>query len=488
MKKCQIKRLRVYTAFSIFMILFGATGYSLPVNKVMLYPAPKGEPLNKFYKVLVNGRNAAVYPTKVGAADPVRRFKAVDDLMHSEEYYDTAAFSYFDMQGSATVTVQINSSIHSVKILPTSAGIRPMIKGHSLSFKVSSPINLTVEINGETVKSLHVFVNPIDINIPKKTDPNVIYFGPGIHEVSSLTVGDNKTVYIAGGAIIRAVIAKNEKFGIEPSGLKNYTPSFILAGHNIKFRGRGIIDASACPTHSTNLIVAIGTDINIEGVILNNSAGWTVPIRQSNRIMVNNIKILGYRANTDGIDIVNSRNVTVKKCFVRTNDDLIVVKSWEGQGKSEHIRITDCILYNQLAHALSLGAELREDVNDVVFSNCDIIHDQGREWSLRIFHSDASVISNISFENIRIEESRQLISLWIGKNIHSSNSKTGSINNVTFKNIKAIGSPLSVALSGGDEVHGIKNVTFQNIWLNKTKLKKDNVYIDPLVRDVTITP
>lgn len=48
---------------------------------------------------------------------------------------------------------------------------------------------------------------------------------------------------------------------------------------------------------------------------------------------VTNVKLLGYRANSDGIDICNSRNVTVQGCFVRTLDDLIVVKTDKGQGR-----------------------------------------------------------------------------------------------------------------------------------------------------------
>ena len=71
------------------------------------------------------------------------------------------------------------------------------------------------------------------------------------------------------------------------------------------------------------------------------------------------------------------------------------------------------MLWNQVAHALSVGAELREDVDDVLFTDCDVIHDQGREWSLRLFHCDAAQITNIRFEDIRIEEAKKCISVWI---------------------------------------------------------------------------
>ena len=145
---------------------------------------------------------------------------------------------------------------------------------------------------------------------------------------------------------------------------------------------------------------------DLEGVILRDSSTWTIPIRQSDRVSVKNVKLLGYRANSDGIDICNSRDVTVEGCFIRTLDDLIVVKSDKGQGEVKRIVARDCVLWNEVAHALSVGAELRENVDDVLFTDCDVIHDKGREWTLRVFHCDSARISNIRFENIRIEEAR----------------------------------------------------------------------------------
>ena len=478
-----------FYTLNIFLFLFFTSTISFCkiIPKVIIYPAPKGEVQNSSYKVSVGGKLVPVYNAKIGAADPVRRFKAVDDLMHSAEYYDTAAFSYFDISGSAYVSVKIAGIIKKVNILPSSLNIHPRIKNNQLIFKISSLQNLTIEINGEVVKSLHLFANPIEVNKPSPKDPNVIFYGPGIHTITSLVVGDNKTLYLAGGAILRATIGKDEKFTTEPSGLKNYPPSIILAGKNIKLTGRGIIDAGECPTHSRNmLIVFSGKNVTIEGIILRNSSGWTVPVRQSDQVTINNIKILGYRANTDGIDICNSRNVLVQNCFVRTNDDLIVVKSWEKQGATNGIVVKHCVLWNQLAHALSIGAELRENVSDVLFTDCDIIHDQGREWSLRVFHTDASVISNIRFNNIRIEESHQLISLWTGKNVSSFNQQLGYIRDISFTNISATGSPLVIALTGGDAEHAIENVTFKNISLNGKMLKEESILRNPFVKHIDV--
>ena len=474
----------------VFILNSGFTNrLKVPAKKIIkVYPSPVGEPLSNIYRVSVAGKTVPVYLAKIGAADNELRFKAVDDLMHSADYFDTAAFAYFDVDGSVTVKVTSERIIRIAKILPLSANIKAKIHGNFILFKASSPQNLTVEINGEWVKSLHIFINPIEQNVPRANDPNVIFFGPGIHEVSNLTVGDNKTVYIAGGAIVKAVIGKDEKYSLEPSGLRNYPPTFILAGNHIKFAGHGIIDASECPTHAGNLLFIKGTDITVEGVILRNSSGWTVPVFQSDHIVINNIKILGYRANSDGIDICNGRNVIVDHCFIRTNDDLVVVKCWQGQGQSNHIVVKNCVLWNQLAHALLVGPELREKVDDVLFANCDIIHDQGREWSLRVFQSDSTLVNNIRFENIRIEESHQLISLCIGKNAATFQKNPGRVQNVSFQNISAAGKPLSVELTGGDYQNGINGVVFKDVKLNGKSLVQDDIRSNKFVQNVNIIP
>ena len=75
--------------------------------------------------------------------------------------------------------------------------------------------------------------------------------------------------------------------------------------------------------------------MTIEGVIIHDPSHWTVPIKRSDNVHVDNIKIFGRRGNSDGVDISSSRDVLVENCFMRTLDDLVVVKSRTGAGGSE---------------------------------------------------------------------------------------------------------------------------------------------------------
>jgi len=201
----------------------------LPAATVKIDPAPPGEELSKAFAVKVEGKECPVYAAKVAPRDPARRWLAMDDKKNSADYFETAAFATFDMEGPARVTVTCSEQVRSVQVLPASSKIVPAIEGRTVSFVLPGPRQIAVEVNGDWVGSLHLFANLPEIDVPKPDDPSVVYFGPGIHEVRRLVVGDGKTVYVAGGAVVRCGIGPDEKYSISSySGLRNYAPAFEL--------------------------------------------------------------------------------------------------------------------------------------------------------------------------------------------------------------------------------------------------------------------
>lgn len=478
----------MFAALGLFAASCGSGGSKS--DNVVVYQAPQGEELNTAYKVTADGEKVPVYNAKVGMERKANRERAMDDRANSHKFYDMAGFAYFDLKkGPVTVTVSVAEDIKTAKVLPTSYGIVPAINGKTISFEVDKPQNIVVEVNGEHIRSLHLFVNPEEKDVPNPDDPNVMYFGPGIHEVTSVRVPDNTTVYVAGGAIVRGVIGADEEHGISGfSGQKTYKgETFILGGKNITFCGRGIVDQERVTTHGRKFFSVTGENIKMEGVILRNSSTWTVSLNNARKVWIDNIKLLGHRANSDGIDICGSEDVLVENCFIRTLDDLIVVKTLRGYDEAKRITARKCVLWNEVAHALSIGAELTKNVEDVVFEDCDIIHDHCREWSLRVYQTDSGTIKNVRFENIRIEQSVRFASLWIGTAIWTSDDQRGNIQDVVFKNIQAVGDdPLYAEFLGYDKEHAVRNVLLENITLNGKPMTDADVRKNEFVYDVTV--
>ncbi|MDQ8183311.1 glycosyl hydrolase family 28 protein [Pelagicoccus sp. SDUM812005] len=470
-------------------------------ERVKVYPAPDGIELSQVFAVQVAGEEVPVYKAKIPPAGPIPR------LTRDPSAFAFASFASFDLQGKVEVKIECSEPVSSIKVLPTSYGIVPKVHGKTVALSIDGPRQVTVEINGDWHESLHIFANPMEENVPDPDDPNVIYFGPGVHELTHLAVGDDTTVYVAGGAYIRGGMDASEEEG--QVGLRTmYLPTFMLSGKNIEFRGRGIIEQGAIPRPKRRYSLYVGDseNVTIEGVTFLDPSRWTVPIKRSKDIHVDNIKIIGWRGNSDGVDISSSQDVLVENCFLRTLDDLVVVKSRTGQGESKNIHVRNCVLWNELAHALSIGAEVREDVSNVLFEDCDVIHDVGRETALRVYHCDDATISDVTFRNIRIEEARRLISCWIGTTRWTKTPERGNIRNVLFQNITATSAPIdptlegfqdgtdwkpyvikdhaSIELVGFDSEHTVEGVVFDNVILDGRKVEAGNVMMNEFVEDV----
>ena len=473
----------------------------LGAEEVRIYPAPKGIEFSNDFTVAIEGKHVPVYKTKVPPGDSIPR------LSGSRSEFGFASLASFDVCAKVDVTVTCPEPVKSIKILPASFHIVPKVHGQTITITIDEPKHVTVEVNGDWQESLHIFANPFEKSVPEPDDPDVMYFGPGVHEITSLSVGANKTVYIAGGAYIRGGMDPKEK----PTqvGLRTMLlPTFQLSGKNITIRGRGIIEQADIPRAKRRypLLVHDSQDVTIEGIIFLDPSRWTVPIKRSDNVHVDNIKIIGWRGNSDGVDISSSRDVLVENCFMRSLDDLVVVKSRTDQGEARNIHVRKCVLWNELAHALSIGAELRENVSHVLFEDCDVIHDVGRETALRIYHCDDAVISDVTFQNIRVEEARRLISCWIGTTRWTKTKERGHIRNVIFRDITATSAPIdptltgfqdgpdwkpyiikdhaSMELVGFDENHMVENVLFDNVVLDGRKIRAENVTMNEFVKNV----
>lgn len=447
-------------------------------NKVVAAPAPQGEPLSAQFQVSAEQTKVPVYLARVCALSAEERKRLGPPV---ENQTTQTSFASFDLEGHAQVKVTCSEEVKSATVLPSTRSLHPSIAGKTLTFTVDKPGPLTIEVNGDEIHSLHLFVNPLEKDLPDPKDPKVLYYGPGVHHVQSVAVDSGKTVYIAAGAVV---------YG-DGSGENPHAPIFRLQGSNITLRGRGIIDGSLCPWHTRSIVGVTGSNIRVEGVTLRDSSGFTLPVRRSDDVKVDNVKIFGWRGNSDGMDICNSRRVGVTASFLRTFDDLVVLKTDKGQGELRDVTVKNCVLWNEFAHALSLGAELREPLTNVVFSDCDIIRDKGREWLLRVFQSDSAPVKDVTFENIRIEEARRLMSVWIGKAVWSKEAERGHVDDVVFRNIQsapsAVAGPLA-DLVGFDAAHTVNDVRFDHVVVGKQPLKPSDVRQNAFVSGVTIAP
>lgn len=341
---------------------------------------------------------------------------------------ERGAFLSFGMRGPVEVVVKLSKTPNEVVVRPLATGIKAEIQGDTFRFMLPRPMNLSIEVDGNLKDPLFVFANPEMTNIPDKNDPKVKYFEGGrIHDAGEILLGDGETLYLEGGAVVRGVVrARNAK--------------------NVAVRGPGILDASK-RKHKINMLVARECrDVLLENFILLDPLGWSIHLSGSENIQLSNTRVIGWRANSDGLDIEYSKKVRVNGCFWRTNDDCIAVKAIYPPGikgipfeeminpetlgghqvaRSEgdtvgDIDISNCVLWNdEGGQGFEIGFELRVDtIRGIAFRDSDIIH-VIRGGAFTIHNGDRARIEDLKIENVRIEHTDRLLDFHVGLSIYS---------------------------------------------------------------------
>ena len=91
-----------------------------------------------------------------------------------------------------------------VVIRPIHAGIPYTVEGDTVVITLTGPQKFSLELDGDLYRNLFVYACLPADEVPE--GENVRYFGPGVHEVGNLLIGENETVYIDGDAVVYGYI------------------------------------------------------------------------------------------------------------------------------------------------------------------------------------------------------------------------------------------------------------------------------------------
>ena len=424
------------------------------VNQLITYPAPNDAVQNSDFSVNVRipGKGWQELPEYLVKVDEIR------GATHNEE---NSSMSYFDFSGEVEVSVTYNKGvIQNARIRPLSYGIIPEINGSTIKFKLKQARNLSVEVNGDIFHNLQLFANPVETNKPKAGDENVIYFESGIHEIPGqvLKVESGKTVYLAGGAILRGQI-------------------LIKDAENVKVIGRGMVDQSI--KHGVH--IANSKNVEINGIFC--SQCFT---GGSDYVTIRNVKSMSYFQWGDGMNVISSNNVLIDGVFNRNSDDCTTVYGTRlgFTGGCRNITMQNSTLWADVAHPILIGThgntpnpEVLENLN---YINIDILdHNElqvNYQGCMSLNAGDSNLIRNVRFENIRVEDFRQgqLVNLRIFYNRQYCTSPGRGIENILFKDITYNGKNAELSIIDGyDDDRKVKNVVFENLVINGTVISDD---------------
>jgi hypothetical protein len=421
-------------------------------DQLTTYPGPTGIPASDQY---------AVTAQQAGGPVPSFTYKALARKTDTNRELDTS-WTSFSFSGPVTVRVtKLVGTATGCLVRPYSAGVATSFAGNVCTFTLTRPANLSIEfepnIHNPVLHPMLVFANPPEVDVPSPSDPNVRYFGPGVHTIGAgQPITSGQTVYVAGGAFV--------------SG------AFIANGPvtNVTFKGRGVVSGLFMDTGNQDLnksqpgMIDIAdqgsSNILVEGLTFVDGPRFNV--RALGRYTtIHNVKTISWWYSTDGM--VGGNSSLLENNFVKSNDDSI--KLFWG----------DTIARGNVVWQLENGApfmiswNIHEDSSTFHVYDNDVIHAEHyqlqKQAIFRSLHAGSGTLSRYLFDDIRIENaSWRLFYLVIENNKwYDPALGYGEIEQVIFRNIHAYTNYQQPnVVQGIDATHKMRNINFQNVYAN----------------------
>ena len=430
---------------------------------VVTYPAGQGVETTGDYSVAVRQGGSgwepvAVYPVKV------------DEVRGTRHCVELASMAYFDFSGTVEVRVVHNrGAVEAARVRPLSQGIKPSVQGDTLTFSLSRPANLSVEVNGDIFHNLHLFANPLDARRPSAKEikragrkgSKLVYFAPGVHRLpgDTMRVASGSTVYVDGGArVLGTLIVDGER--------------------DVRIYGRGEVHPAG---RGAGVYVKRSKKVQAAGIIVTQ-----LPVGQSDSVAVTNVKAISSYGWGDGMNAFASSNVRYDSVFCRNSDDCSTIYATRMgfKGSCKNILMENSTLWADVAHPIMIGihgnVEEPDTIENITYRNIDILDHQERQLDYQgcfaINCGDENLIRNLVFDNIRVEDFRlgRLVDIRIFYNKKYCLAPGRGIHNVLFKDIVYNGgrSELSI-IAGYDDSRKVSGITFDNLVINGVRITDD---------------
>ena len=425
------------------------------LHQVFTYPAPKGAPLKHDYDVYIQPRGQKewtkidTYMAKVNAP--------IGDNKHQRS---EISYAFFDFTGDVFVRVVCkNKKYKTARIRPDYRGTIAQVENDSVvKFLLFQPENVSVEFDGNITDNLLLFTSKPPVSKEeaeqqaKKEKRHFVYYAPGYYTDKTIAVPSNTTVYLAGGSY--------------------FTGTFTIEdAQNVSILGRGVARPAdgyeGCHVHRSKNIL-------IDGMILN-----TCPICESDGVTLHDVRSISHPGWGDGLNVFASSNILYDRVFCRNSDDCTTVYATRKgfTGSAKNIRMTNSTLWADVAHPIMIGLHGNPEVGDSIvnlkYDNIDIICQSEPQVEyqgcMTINCGDNNYVKDVVFDNIRIEQIHQgsLLQVKVGWNSKYCTAPGKGVENVVFRHIRYYGAqPYMSVITGYDQQHQVKNVTFEGLKIN----------------------
>jgi polygalacturonase len=173
-------------------------------------------------------------------------------------------------------------------------------------------------------------------------------------------------------------------------------------------------------------------NVRIEDITIKNAACWVQTYHDCTDMVFKNMRVESTAFwNNDGLDLVDCRNVLIKKCYINSADDGICLKSYSTTKFCENIKIERCTIRSS-ASAFKMGTASYGGFKHIRVKNL-YIFDTYRS-AVALESVDGGVIEDVKIKNIIGDNIGNAIFIRLGIR---NKRPVGRIENITIKNLKA---------------------------------------------------
>lgn len=382
-----------------------------------------------------------------------------NDWNNNKRMRDTMAFCIIDTEFPATIRVKKGKgSFSNAKVRPSVYNIPVSDLGNNtIEFTIPSEDmgKVSVEFDNDRQHNLFIYARRPDTSKPQKNAPKVIYYEKGEHRPGTIYLNEGQTLYIDTDAKVYA--------NVKTSG-SNVT----IAGHGI-LSGEEMIHTGDNQYSWGDFLIncnqskGLARNLTIKDITMIDSPGWNLIIPNTDNVLIDGVNMISWELNGDGIDIVSSRDVTIRNCFIRTYDDCITLKCRfivNPIKDVSNVKISKCLIWADYARGIVIGPEAGNLYNngyihDVSVTDCIFLqHKRGLNDDLRA----AFAIG---------QGSDGSTSLWSGNNPPRSITDVNA-SNLVFDDIDKTGRNVAIWQ------YGSSPVTMSNVNLTNFRIINNN--------------
>lgn len=219
------------------------------------------------------------------------------------------------------------------------------------------------------------------------------------------------------------------------------------------------------------------TDVRIAGLALEDSGFWNLHLYRCREVVIEDLRITIPSAaakkirgpSTDGIDVDSSQNVTIRRCYISTNDDNIALKGSKGpladkdadSPPVENITVenVECGDGNGL---ITCGSEATR-VRNVTVRNCSM-SGSATLLTLKLRPDTPQHYENITMDGITLKGTGRLLNVapWTQFfDLKGQPAPKRTVNNVTLRNVR--GTYRSLGTLRGNPGDTLRDLTLENI-------------------------